>query len=73
MRSEASALLLGAATSLPGVVTTAVGASAGDGGFAVSNALGGIAVQTAFITVADLSLGRVNLEHNAASLPNVVL
>lgn len=68
----AGALLLGAATSLPGIVTTAVGASEGDGGFAVSNALGGIAVQTFFISVADLGLRRVNLEHSAASLPNLV-
>lgn len=68
----AGALLLGAATSLSGIVTTGVGAADGDGGFAVSNALGGIAVQTLFISVADLLLRRVNLEHYAASLPNVL-
>lgn len=68
----AGAVLLGAATSLPGLVTTAVGAAAGDGGFALSNALGGIAVQTSFIPIADLALLRVNLEHSAASLPNLL-
>lgn len=68
----AGALLLGAATSLAGIVTTGVGAAEGEGGFAVSNALGGIAVQTLFISVADLLLRRVNLEHVAASLPNML-
>ncbi len=68
----AGALLLGAATSTPGLVTTGVGALAGDGGFALSNALGGIAVQTSFIPIADIALRRVNLEHTAASLPNLL-
>lgn len=68
----AGAVLLGAATSLPGVVTTAVGSAAGDGGFALGNALGGIAVQTSFIPIADVVLRRANLEHSAASLPNLL-
>lgn len=66
------ALLLGGTTSLPGIVTTAVGAAEGEGGFAVGNALGGIAVQTVFIAVADLAFRRSNLEHAAASVPNLM-
>lgn len=68
----AGALLLGAATSLPGLMTTITGAAAGEAGFAVSNAVGGIAAQTTFLVIADLLYRRVNLEHAAASLPNVV-
>ncbi|PWG75038.1 hypothetical protein DF186_14780, partial [Enterococcus hirae] len=45
----AGAVLLGAVTSLPGLVTTTVGAASGEAGFAVSNAVGGIAAQTAFL------------------------
>lgn len=68
----AGALLLGAATSLPGLMTTVTGASSGEAGFAVSNAIGGIAAQTTFLVIADLIYRRVNLEHAAASLPNIV-
>ena len=68
----AGALLLGATTSLPGLVTTISGALAGDAGFAVGNAVGGIAVQTVFIAVADLTYRRANLEHAAASTPNML-
>lgn len=68
----AGALLLGAATSLPGLMTTITGAVSGEAGFAVSNAVGGIAAQTTFLVIADLLYRKVNLEHAAASLPNVV-
>ncbi|WP_218007328.1 sodium:calcium antiporter [Nocardia otitidiscaviarum] len=68
----AGAVLLGATTSLPGLVTSIAGAAAGDAGFAMSNALGGIAAQTTFLAVADLAYRRVNLEHAAASVPNMV-
>lgn len=68
----AGALLLGAATSLPGLMTTITGAWSGEAGFAVSNAIGGIAAQTTFLVMADLAYRRVNLEHAAASLPNIV-
>ncbi len=68
----AGAVLLGAATSLPGLVTTVVGAASGDAGFAVSNAIGGIAAQTTFLAIADMSYRRTNLEHAAASVPNMV-
>lgn len=68
----AGAVLLGATTSLPGLVTTVSGAVADEAGFAVSNAIGGIAAQTTFLVVADLTYRRVNLEHAAASIPNLV-
>jgi cation:H+ antiporter len=65
------AVLLGAATSLPGLITTIVGAGSGEAGFAVSNSVGGIAAQTTFLAVADMTYRRVNLEHAAASIPNI--
>lgn len=68
----AGAVLLGAVTSLPGLVTTITGAASGQADFAVSNAIGGIAAQTTFLVLADLAYRRVNLEHAAASLPNLV-
>lgn len=67
----AGAVLLAAATSLPGLVTTGVAAAAGEASLAVSNSIGGIAAQTAFVVAGDLALRRVNLEHAAASLPNI--
>ena len=68
----AGAVLVGAVTSLPGLITTVVGASSGDADLAVSNAMGGIAAQTAFLAIADLTYRRANLEHAAASLANLV-
>ena len=68
----AGALLVGATTSLPGIVTTAVAAASGDANLAVANAVGGIAVQTTFLAIADLTYRRANLEHAAASLPNLL-
>lgn len=68
----AGALLLGAVTSLPGLVATIVGAADGDAGFAVGNAMGGIAAQTSFLAIADLSYRRANLEHAAASQSNTL-
>jgi len=68
----AGAVLLGAATSMPGLITTITGAAAGDAGFAIGNALGGIAAQTTFLVIADLIYRRTNLEHAAASLPNIL-
>lgn len=67
----AGAVLLGGATSIAGLVVTTVAALEGNASLAVSNAVGGIAVQTVFIVVADLSYRRANLEHAAASLTNV--
>ncbi|TDQ54278.1 sodium:calcium antiporter [Actinorugispora endophytica] len=65
-------ILLGAVTALPGLVTSLVGAARGDAAFAMNNALGGIALQTTFIALADLFYRRANLEHAAASLPNLL-
>jgi cation:H+ antiporter len=61
------AVLLGMTTSLSGTVTSVVAAAEGNTALAISNALGGIGAQTAFLAVADLFLRRVNLEHAAAS------
>lgn len=67
----AGAVLLGGATSLSGLVVSIVAATEGDASLAVSNSVGGIAVQTAFIVAADLAYRRANLEHAAASLGNI--
>lgn len=66
------AVLLGAVTSLAGVVTSLVAAADGYPTLAVSNAIGGIAVQTLFLAVADLAYRKANLEHAAASLANLM-
>lgn len=66
------AVLLGASTSLPGIMVSVTAASAGKAELAVSNAVGGIAVQTVFLVVADLFYRRANLEHAAASVPNLI-
>lgn len=66
------AVMLGATTSLPGIITSVTAALADQPGLAVSNAMGGIAAQTVFLAVADLSYRRVNLEHAAASLENLL-
>lgn len=66
------AVLLGAATSLPGVVTSVTAAADGHAELAFSNAIGGIAVQTFFLALADICYRRANLEH-AASTEQVLL
>lgn len=66
------ALLLGGLTSLPGNVTVLTGALEGDPGFALGNPIGGIALQTVWLAIADLLYRRANLEHAAASLENVL-
>lgn len=68
----AGALLLGAVTSLPGIGTTVVGSLNGDAQFALANPIGGIAVQTVWLAIADLLYRRSNLEHAAASLENIL-
>lgn len=68
----AGAVLLGATTSLPGLIVTTLAAAEGEPDLAVSNALGGIAAQTMFLALADLTYRRANLEHAAASLPNML-
>lgn len=65
------AVLLGASTSLSGIVTSVTAAWNGGAELAASNAVGGIAVQTFFLAVADLAYRRANLEHAAASPANL--
>lgn len=64
-------VFLGASTSLPGIVVSVAAALQDRPQLAFSNAVGGIAVQTIFIAVADVFHRRANLEHAAASLSNV--
>lgn len=66
------ALFLGAATSLPGIVTSAAAAFDGYPDLALSNALGGIAAQTLFLCIGDMCYRKANLEHAAASLQNIL-
>lgn len=66
------AVLLGASTSLPGLVTSITAAAEGHAKLAFANALGGIAGQTMFLALADIAHRGVNLEHAAASLPNIM-
>lgn len=64
-------MLLAAATSIAGLVVSVVAAADGNASLAVSNSVGGIAAQTAFLALADIAYRGVNLEHAAASLTNV--
>jgi cation:H+ antiporter len=66
------AVFLGASTSLPGITASVTAAWNGHASLALSNALGGIAVQTAFLAVADVAYRKANLEHAAASLGNLM-
>ncbi|MFO8057322.1 MAG: sodium:calcium antiporter [bacterium] len=66
------AVLLGASTSLPGIVTSVTVAYEGYARLAFSNAMGGIAAQTVFLAIADMAYSRINLEHAAASLANIM-
>lgn len=66
------AVLLGAATSLSGSVLSVTAAWNGLPELALGNALGGIAVQTAFLVVADAVYRKANLEHAAASAQNLM-
>lgn len=66
------AVLLGGSTSISGIVTSVSTAFQGYAELSVSNAVGGIAVQTAFLAIADAAYRKVNLEHAAASLENLM-
>ncbi|MRJ45685.1 sodium:calcium antiporter [Idiomarina loihiensis] len=70
--AAAGAVLLGATTSIGGSVLSVTAAWNGNAELAMSNALGGIAVQTFFLAVADMVYRRANLEHAAASVPNMM-
>lgn len=65
------AVLLGAATSLGGIVVSVTAALDGRASLAFSNSVGGIAAQTVFLAVADTCYRKTNLEHAAADLGNV--
>jgi len=67
------AVFIGASTSLSGIIASVTAASAGHAEFAVSNALGGIAAQTFFLSVADMFYRKANLEHAAASAENLMM
>lgn len=67
------ALFIGASTSLSGITTSVSAAAAGYPEMAVSNGLGGIAAQTAFLALADIAYRRANLEHAAASAENLFM
>jgi cation:H+ antiporter len=66
------AVFLGGTTSLPGITTSVTAAAQGHAGLAVSNAIGGIAVQTVFLAVADAAYRKANLEHAAANVANLM-
>lgn len=66
------ALFLGGSTSLSGIVTSVTAAWEGYPELAISNALGGIAAQTAFLAIADIAYNKANLEHAAASIANLM-
>jgi cation:H+ antiporter len=68
----AGGVLLGLSTSLSGTVTSISAAWSGHPSLAISNAIGGIAVQTVFLVVADMMYRRVNLEHAAADQNNLL-
>jgi cation:H+ antiporter len=61
------ALFLGFSTSLPGIVTSITAALGNYPQLALSNALGDVAVQTAFLGIADITYLEANLEYAAAS------
>lgn len=60
-------LFLGGSTSLSGLVTSVTAAASNHPQLAISNALGGIAAQTVFLAIADLTYSKANLEHAVAS------
>ena len=64
-------VLLGAGTSMSGTVTSISTALGGAPEISAANAYGGIAAQTMFLALADLTYRKVNLEHAAASAVNL--
>src|SRR6056297_3676418 len=67
----AGGVLLGAATSFSGTIVSITAAFDGHASLAFSNSIGGIAVQTAFLAIADVTYRKANLEHAAAELANI--
>ncbi|MEX0686110.1 MAG: hypothetical protein WD098_08895 [Balneolales bacterium] len=68
----AGAVLLGFTTSLPGIITSVTAAYNNHPELAISNAIGGIAAQTVFLSIADITYPKTNLEHAAASFSNLM-
>lgn len=66
------AIFLGGITSLSGIVISVTAAFENHPQLSVSNAIGGIAAQTVFLAIADITYRKANLEHAAASLSNVM-
>lgn len=67
------AVFIGASTSLSGITASITAAYHGHAELAVSNSLGGIAVQTMFLAIADMFYRKANLEHAAASAENLMM
>lgn len=65
-------VFLGLVTALPGLAASIFAALDGRPVLAISNAVGGIALQTTFLAAADLAYKKANLEHAAASATNIV-
>lgn len=65
-------LLLGMATSISGTVVSITAALDARPSLAFSNAIGGIAAQTAFLALADILYRKANLEHASADLVTVL-
>ncbi len=61
------AIFLGAVTSLSGIATSVTAAAQNLPELSVRNAIGGIAVQTFFLAIADITYKKGNLEHASAS------
>lgn len=66
------AVFLGGVTSISGIITSVVAAANNYPQLAISNAIGGIAAQTVFLCIADISYAKINLEHASASLSNLM-
>ena len=66
------AVFLGISTSLSGTILSIYAAADNHPSLAISNAVGGIAAQTFFLAIADLSYRKANLEHAASSLENLM-
>ena len=66
-------VFLGFITALPGLAASVTAALDGRPALAISNAIGGIAIQTTFLAIADIAYTKANLEHAAASVTNMIL
>ncbi|MGM0442997.1 MAG: sodium:calcium antiporter [Fibrobacterota bacterium] len=66
------AVFLGGVTSIAGIITSVSAACTNHPQLAISNAIGGIAVQTVFLSIADISYRKINLEHASASMANIM-